>query len=223
MVVVLLLGAVSAAHGAAILLSDDRQLSASVTVDVDTVTAAAFPPSPFAPWTELVVASDSVDGSTAVAQAFQDSTITPSLFSFELAGTLNTGRVNVGAALSQFRVGFELTTPHSFVLAGFFDELFFGGFDFSFTFLSFGSVVVAGTIGDILVTGVLAPGIYDFLAFVAPESVPIRLDDRLAFGEFDFALTELAQVPEPSAWLLLGAAVAGAAWSGRRKVRSGAA
>ena len=231
LLVLLAVGAVDAANGAPILLSDHRHIQADAVIaaagpdgtgsDADTV--AASPPSPFAPWTEVVIASASVSPDTSIATASQSSTITPTLFTGTLSAEVETTvefGVGGGEGFSDFRVGFQLATPHRFVLTGFLEEEEVGVEFPSGIWLTFGSHAFEGP-GDVSATGILSPGTYDFRASVSglgPGRSCCADTFHRQFATFEFALTE---VPEPSTLTLLTATVAGAAWCSRRKVRSG--
>jgi hypothetical protein len=229
----LALGAVDAANGAAVLLTDNRHIRADAFIQAegpdgtDVDAAAASPPSPFAPWSELVVASASISSNATIATAFQSSAITPTLFTATLSGEVETvaepSALGAGEASSEFRVGFALATPHIFVLTAIWQEAGFPNFPSGFVWLTFGSHAFTGPTDPtdlISATGVLGPGIYDFRAIAIGLGPGRSTGDAFhsQFAAFEFALT---QVPEPSTLILLAAAVAGTAWCVRRKVRSG--
>jgi hypothetical protein len=227
-------GSFDRAHGAAILLSEQREISAEAHVFVggpigseltDTDFAQSTPASAFTPWNDAVVASASVSSASDVAAASQISSITPTLFRASLNGATSLFGVGVGGvgtaiAVSAFDVAFELTTPHRFDLTG---EMLLSDVPGSRTGLTFGFVGFGPpshtftNITPIAAAGILDPGVYSFQA----ELVTMHIETLFGaetFGsvQFDFALTNLAQVPEPSALLLLGAVAAAGAWFGRR-------
>lgn len=229
----LVLGAVDGANGAAILLSDDRQMQADAFVegstdsDADLALGSPFPP--FAPWTQEIVATASVAPNTTTATAFQSSTITPTLFTGTLFGEVDVvagaDTIGWGTATSEFRIGFELATPHSFVLTAILQSAGSTSFPPA-VWLTFGSHAFTGPDDQFTATGVLGAGVYDFraIAFGALLGRTTGDESHEQLGSFEFALTDLgpSQVPEPSALILLATAVAGAGWFRRRcNIRSG--
>jgi hypothetical protein len=230
---VLLLCATGPAHAAAILLTDGRAISVEAMVsagrdegELETDTdSAASSPAPFDPWAHGVSASASLPEGTSGAVASQTSAITASLFTSEMSSDVTTNALGGSAtafATSTFLIGFELTTPHSFILTGQAQAGFppLGSRQAADVFVSFGSHNFP-TSDPLNATGVLEPGVYQFRAGTfAAQVEDFSPGPTFLFADlvFEFALTELAQVREPSAWLLLAAAVTGALLGfGRRR------
>lgn len=214
--------AVHDAEAAAILLSEDREISASGTLDDERLSAFAEPPTPFASFNQnlsesvtVFVGDDPEDPDNPLsvdlsADLSQNSEITPShitaagsvrneLFGFSRA--IFGGDITYNAlSSSDLSVTFDLLEPHRYELEATLSEAGTGGFIF-FSFSQeepFEEIVRRRTSGDFVQSGILDPGTYDLRA-VAQASIsgpnPFFVLDSTA--DFDFDL-RLHAVPETS-------------------------